>query len=38
MSIVVMVMLADLLGLLLAVRLAQRQLGVRGWGLPIDAP
>lgn len=33
-----MVILADLLGLLLAVRLAQRQLGVQGWGLPPDGP
>ena len=37
MTIIIMVVVLDAAVLGLTVRLAQRQLGVRGWGLPIDA-
>lgn len=36
MTIIVTVVILDLVALLLAVRLAQRLLGVKGWGLPPD--
>lgn len=38
MTVLALLILLDLVGLAVTVRLAQSQLGVVGWGLPPDGP